>query len=597
MSHTFGTLENLKFDNSALQKLPIDPIKENYLRPVRGAVFSRLPLAPRLKSPRVVAISEKALRLIDLDPDETKRLEFLEYFTGASLLPGSQQAAHCYCGYQFGLFAGQLGDGAAMYLGEVINKGRMEIQLKGSGKTPYSRMGDGRKVLRSTIREFLCSEHMAALNIPTTRAGTVITSDTLIERDMFYDGHPKLEKASIVLRISETFLRFGSFEIAKKDGPSAGLDQIIIILANFVISNYYPHLITESFSDKELMSHKIYLNFLTEVVKRTARLVAKWQCVGFCHGVLNTDNMSIVGDTIDYGPYGFMEQTNLNHICNRSDNSGRYSYKNQPIMCKWNCLKLAEALHPVFQEPIDTEYISNIFDEEYNAEYLKIMSKKLGLSKTDMSLVEELLNVMSLTGSDFTVTFRSLAHVQPLEIEDIEDIVSDDLMTDSRFSQFWKSMNGSLATPHDIAEIYKPKYSVTQAQMALEATKDNPQILEFMGTSAEELRLSIKNEDVYQKKLKLTETEKKNEDMKLWSEWLKKYYKLLVKEDPDALKNRVNVMNLTNPKVILRNSLLNNAIESAENDDFKKVSDLLRTSTTPFDDHSDYCNIYIYTYK
>lgn len=258
-----------------------------------------------------------------------------------------------FVGHQFGNFAGQLGDGAAMYLGEIISdmgydqsestpavpaseseaENRWEVQLKGAGLTPYSRTADGRKVLRSSVREFLCSEAMHYLNIPTTRAGSVITSDSTVERDPFYDGNSIDERCTIVSRIAPNFFRFGSFEIFKsadagrsRAGPSAGNHELKKRLLDHILT-YYPSVRAAEQAPSEL---------LREVVKRTAELVAKWQAVGWVHGVLNTDNMSIVGVTIDYGPYGFMEHYDAEYVPNGSDNSGRYCYQAQPQVYSLN---------------------------------------------------------------------------------------------------------------------------------------------------------------------------------------------------------------------------------------------------------------------
>ncbi len=251
--------------------------------------------------------------------------------------------------------SGQLGDGAAMYLGEVVNsKGeRWELQFKGAGKTPYSRQADGRKVLRSSLREFLCSEHMHSLGVPTTRAGTIVaSSESQVVRDPFYAGEPIMEKCSVITRLAPTFLRFGSFEIVKprdattgRSGPSPNRKDITELMLKHTISTYFPSIAAQYPKDDQAVAR--YTAFFREVVKRTAELVAHWQCVGWCHGVLNTDNMSIVGVTIDYGPYGFMDFYNPDYICNGSDDGGRYSYAKQPEMCKWNCGKFAEAIASV----------------------------------------------------------------------------------------------------------------------------------------------------------------------------------------------------------------------------------------------------------
>lgn len=227
-----------------------------------------------------------------------------------------------------GEFAGQLGDGAAIYLGEIINSKNehWELQLKGAGKTPYSRDADGRKVLRSSLREFLCSEAMHNLGIPTTRAMTCIVGDDKVERDMFYNGNPKMESCSVISRLAQSFIRFGSFEIFKpldrnsyRSGPSVGRHDILTNMTDYIIKSYFP-----SINDKEVSQCEKYKLFYKNVVINTAKLTAKWQAVGFVHGVLNTDNMSILGLTIDYGPFGFMDRFDFDHIPNTSDTNGRY---------------------------------------------------------------------------------------------------------------------------------------------------------------------------------------------------------------------------------------------------------------------------------
>ena len=230
-----------------------------------------------------------------------------------------------------GHFSGQLGDGATMYLGEIITSKneRVEIQFKGAGQTPYSRRADGRKVLRSSIREFLCSEANHYLGVPTTRAGTIVTSDTKVERDIFYDGNAIQERATIITRLAHSFIRFGSFEIAKgtdsitgRKGPSAGKHAIVQQLLDYVVNTFYADVTANCSTPEEK-----YLAFFRELTRRTAVMVARWQTVGFCHGVMNTDNMSILGITIDYGPYGYMEAFDPEYICNGSDNEGRYRYE------------------------------------------------------------------------------------------------------------------------------------------------------------------------------------------------------------------------------------------------------------------------------
>ena len=334
-----ATFESLRFDNTALRKLPLDDVAENYTRSVPGAVFSRLEPTP-IKDPVVVVASAPALELLGLDAaTQLARPDAAAYLCGNKLLPGAEPAAHCYCGHQFGAFSGQLGDGAAMYMGEVINAAgeRWELQLKGAGLTPYSRTADGRKVLRSSIREFLASEHMAALGVPTTRSGSCVTSSTLVVRDIFYTGEPIRERATVITRVAPTFLRFGSFEVVKlrdpltgRAGPSFGQTGLLDTLLDFTQKTYFPECAPSGGGDAAASDPgAAYIAMFGEIVRRTARLVAHWQAVGFCHGVLNTDNMSVVGVTLDYGPYQFMDRFQSGFVCNNSDNDGRYAYDAQ----------------------------------------------------------------------------------------------------------------------------------------------------------------------------------------------------------------------------------------------------------------------------
>ena len=287
------------------------------------------PLRPTpLPAPYWVGRSTHAAAALGLDAQWLESDDALQALTGNRPLEGGFSLSSVYSGHQFGVWAGQLGDGRALLLGETRTGtepgGSLELQLKGSGKTPYSRMGDGRAVLRSSIREFLCSEAMAGLGIPTSRALCVIGSDLRVMREM-------PETTAVVTRLAPSFVRFGSFEHwFYNDRP-----EELKILADYVLGKNYPDL-------KD--SARPYHALLREVTRRTAELVAQWQTVGFMHGVLNTDNMSILGQTLDYGPFGFMEAYDPAHICNHTDQQGRYSYHMQPRIGEWNCYALGQAM-------------------------------------------------------------------------------------------------------------------------------------------------------------------------------------------------------------------------------------------------------------
>uniref|UniRef100_A0A8C4I006 Selenoprotein O n=1 Tax=Dicentrarchus labrax TaxID=13489 RepID=A0A8C4I006_DICLA len=583
LSMSRSPLERLDFDNVALRKLPLDSSEEPGVRQVKGACFSRVKPQP-LTKPRFVAVSHEALALLGLSGEEVMNDPLgPEYLSGSKLLPGSEPAAHCYCGHQFGQFAGQLGDGAACYLGEV-KVGRWEIQVKGAGLTPYSRQADGRKVLRSSIREFLCSEVMYFLGVPTTRAGSVVTSDSRVIRDVYYSGHPRHERCSVVLRIAPTFLRFGSFEIFKETdehtgrrGPSYGRDEIRGQMMDYVIEMFYPE-IQQNYPDRVERN----VAFFREVMLRTARLVAQWQCVGFCHGVLNTDNMSILGLTLDYGPYGFMDRFDPDFICNASDNSGRYSYQAQPAICRWNLVKLAEALAPELP-PDRAEAVMDEYLDLYNGFYLENMRKKLGLLNQDEPedeiLITELLQTMHNTGADFTNTFRSLSQIScpnAGESEEEEDVrkAADLLLEQCANLEELKAANKPTMDPRELA-------------MLLSMAQSNPALFQMISdrtTIARQLDRLSKLKDLMetsQEELKIKQAEE-------WSRWITRYRKRLARElegqcDVQAVQEeRVRVMDSTNPRVILRNYIAQNAIEAAENGDFSEVQRVLKVLEKPF---------------
>ncbi len=377
-----------------------------------GAAFlTRLPAAP-LPAPYVVGFSDDVAAELGLDPAIRALPGFAELFCGnpsrawpAEALPYSS----VYSGHQFGVWAGQLGDGRALNIGEIEHEGRrFELQLKGAGRTPYSRMGDGRAVLRSSIREFLCSEAMHHLGIPTTRALTVIGSDQTVMRET-------VETAAVVTRVAESFVRFGHFEhFFSNDRP-----DLLKQLADHVIDRFYP-------ACRE--AEDPYLALLEAVMQRTAKMVAQWQAVGFCHGVMNTDNMSILGLTLDYGPFGFVDAFDAGHICNHTDQQGRYAYRMQPRISHWNCFCLAQALLPLIgQQRVDLEddprteravedaqAVLSRFPETFGPALEGAMRAKLGLAleqEGDAALANRLLEIMHGSHADFTLTFRRLAQL------------------------------------------------------------------------------------------------------------------------------------------------------------------------------------------
>ncbi len=355
-----------------------------------------------LPKPYWVGFSACAAQLVGLDATTPTNPAWLDVLAGNALAAATQPVSTVYSGHQFGMWAGQLGDGRAILLGEVVppagvNSPAQEVQLKGAGLTPFSRSGDGRAVLRSSIREFLCSEAMHALGIPTTRALGVVGSPEPVYRE-------QAETAAVVTRLAPSFIRFGHFEHFSHHGLHGELRT----LANYVIDRFYPQCRTAT-----SYQANPYANLLATVSERTAELLARWQAVGFCHGVMNTDNMSILGLTIDYGPFQFMDGFDLNHICNHSDHQGRYAYARQPQVAYWNLYALGQALLPLVG---DADLINQAL-QSYQAHYPKAldrcMADKLGLPSTQdgvRELVQALIPLMQAEHVDWTIFWRRLSH-------------------------------------------------------------------------------------------------------------------------------------------------------------------------------------------
>jgi len=367
----------------------------NRFRDLGAAFYTSLP-AESLPAPHWVATSADCAATLGW-PSDWADADALQVFSGNALWPGMHTLATVYSGHQFGVWAGQLGDGRALWLGEMDTPaGPMELQLKGAGKTPYSRMGDGRAVLRSSIREFLCSEAMHALGIPTTRALCVTGSALPVRRET-------METAAVLTRVAPSFIRFGHFEHFSHDGHHAQLRE----LADFVIAHHYPACRDAA---------QPYAALLEQVTLRTASLMADWQSVGFCHGVMNTDNMSVLGLTIDYGPFGFLDQFDPGHICNHSDSSGRYAWARQPGVGFWNLHALAQALLPLIEDSDLALATLEVYKAAFSDALLARWHAKLGLQTAeadDRDLVDDLLRRMAADRCDFTITFRRLASFVP----------------------------------------------------------------------------------------------------------------------------------------------------------------------------------------
>lgn len=392
-----------RFESRFTAELPGDPEQANERRQVRGACYSNVAPTP-VAAPRLVACAREVADMLDLPRGFCESQEFAEIMAGNRLLEGMEPYATCYGGHQFGNWAGQLGDGRAINLGEIVNSRdeRYVLQLKGAGPTPYSRMADGRAVLRSSVREYLCSEAMHHLGVPTTRALALVTTGEQVVRDMFYDGRPAPEPGAVLCRVAPTFTRFGSFEIfaAREDFDS------LKALLDYTIRTDFPHLGEPGVGT--------YLRWYEEVARRTAEMIVEWMRVGFVHGVMNTDNMSVLGLTIDYGPYGWLDDYDPDWTPNTTDAHGRrYRFGHQPQIALWNLAQLGNAIHPLVEDVESLQQALETYMATLEPGFRDMMAAKLGLRSfdrdTDEALIGELQQVLQLVETDVTLFFRGLA--------------------------------------------------------------------------------------------------------------------------------------------------------------------------------------------
>ena len=427
------------------------------------AFYARAAPAP-LAEPHLVSFNAAAARLLDLDPAEADRAELAEYFGGRKLLPGSEPVAMLYAGHQFGTYVPQLGDGRAVLLGEVRNgRGeRWDLHLKGAGPTPYARGFDGRAVLRSTVREYLCGEAMHGLGIPTTRALCVVGSSEPVRRE-------KIETAATLVRLAPSHVRFGSFEVFHYRGQHGRVRE----LADYLIEQHFAEFAGER--DKHLL-------FLREVVRRTAHLIAAWQAVGFAHGVMNTDNMSALGLTLDYGPFGFMDDFHFNFIPNHSDYGGRYAYGRQPAVALWNLGRLAEALSSLVGGE-EAAAALDAYQPVFAARYGELMRAKLGLKESvpdDAELILRLLELLDADGVDYTNFCRRLCAFDTRPAarnESLRDMFVDPASFDGwagRYRERLWAEAGDVEARKTFMERTNPKYVLRNylAQRAIEAATE-----------------------------------------------------------------------------------------------------------------------------
>ena len=408
---------NLQLTNFFTDQLPADPNLENTRREVLEAVYSFVrPI--KTSNPTLLHVSDEMQHTLDFSNEDIQSKEFLEFVTGNNVLRNSKPFAMCYAGHQFGNWAGQLGDGRAINLGEIKD---WAVQLKGSGPTPYSRTADGLAVLRSSVREYLCSEAMHHLGVPSTRALSLSLTGDQVLRDVMYNGNPAHEKGAIVSRVAKSFLRFGNFEIFSSRNDIKNLK----ILTDYTIKSHFSHL--------GKPSKEVYLQFFQEVTNKTLEMIIHWQRVGFVHGVMNTDNMSILGLTIDYGPYGWLEGFDFGWTPNTTDKQHkRYRYGNQPTIGLWNLYQLANALYPLIEEGAPLEKILEDYKSNFEKKSQDMMRAKLGLTsdkETDINIIQSLENNLQATETDMTIFFRTLSSFKKEQPEKGVELIQDAFYT------------------------------------------------------------------------------------------------------------------------------------------------------------------------
>lgn len=546
------TFPELRFENSFIKNLPVKEVKDpKQSQTTRGCNYTKVTPTP-LDNPKLISVSPQCCKFLGLEYQKVleNSKESAEYLSGNKLNQTSDPVSHCYVGHQFGVLAGQLGDGRAITIGDLYGAEEedvhqlWELQLKGSGLTPYSRFADGRAVLRSSIREYLCSEHLWSLGIPTTRALSLIGSESTVQRDPLYTGNAIYEECAVVCRVAPSFFRFGSFEIFKgKDplsgsaGPSVGMENEMLPKMLDYVGKYHFTKLYQAYAGEEGFASGNSKENMTEFCKklyelvcvRTAILSAYWQSYGFCHGVLNTDNMSLLGLTIDFGPFGFLEFFDNFFICNHSDRHGRYSYIEQPKACKWNLMKLGEALQTVLSTSDSKLMLDNSFDKVYKLFFYFLNSKKLGLFLTfdvedDKNLIDSLYSLMEDFGFDLTLFFRYLANVDiDLEIVSLTDITTSIFVE----KMIKYSLNYSIKTKK-----IKPSINETSINQLKELRDLNPMLLYTYGLDPEFVETQVmkkENFDRFKENYPNSEKFESEKKAKLTA-WVHMYKERMLKE-------------------------------------------------------------------
>lgn len=484
-------MRSLNFDNRWLRELPGDTETANFTRQVYDAMWSHVTPAP-VKAPKMLAYSPEVAQMLGLSDDDMRSDAMLQAMAGNTLLPGMEPYATRYAGHQFGNWAGQLGDGRAIMLGELLHAGnRYELQLKGAGLTPYSRQGDGLAVLRSSLREFLCSEAMHHLGVPTTRALSLVTTGEQVMRDMFYNGNPQLETGAIVCRVAPSFTRFGHFEMLASQSEIPLLWQFIRFTLNRDFAGWSQaskiDLPWEPASTRPLAASIIEAWF-AEICERTAILMAHWMRVGFVHGVMNTDNMSILGLTIDYGPYGWVDNFDPGWTPNTTDAQGRrYCFGRQPDIARWNLERLADALGALLDNTDGLAKGITHYDQTYMQALTTMLAGKFGWrnwQNDDGDLVNRCFELMTRAEVDMTLFFTKLAEVDLLNtgMETLKTAFYSDLTYQQFLPDFTDWLKnyatrglqaGDAETRREMMQRHNPRYVLHNymAQQAIDAAE------------------------------------------------------------------------------------------------------------------------------
>lgn len=495
----------LNINDTFTKELPADPINENYRRQVPEACYSYVQPTP-VKNPTLIAWSKSVADLLGIEYTTENKDLFRDLLSGNTNLEGFKSYAQCYGGHQFGHWAGQLGDGRAINIAEIAHESKQWVlQLKGAGPTPYSRSADGLAVLRSSIREFLCSEAMYYLGVPTTRALSLAITGEQVSRDMLYDGNPKDEPGAIVCRVAESFLRFGNFQIFLARNDKKNLKTLV----DYTLKQFFPELGPPS--------KESYIALFQTISDRTLDMIIHWQRVGFVHGVMNTDNMSILGLTIDYGPYGWLEGYDYGWTPNTTDaQNRRYRFGQQASVGLWNLAQLASAFHPLIEDKEALEAVLESYRSQFQDKFFSMMMAKLGLigsNDLDKRILSKLIETLHLSETDMTIFFRELSKV-----------------------------NKDLSAKDALDKIKNAFYEPYMIQDSVE---------------------------------------------KNWLQWFELYLQRL-NENHGLEKERIDLMEKTNPKYVLRNYMAQLAIEQAEKGDYSLIEELSEILKTPYTDKPEY---------